>query len=491
MTRKNKTTLGIESLESRQALAAYTLEILDTNNLVSPQVEGQMRSAADFTMRNLSNFVNWRGTLDLRIDVRPNWNIYDGITPAIMSVTPDRRNATVQEMLTGIDPYPTQPDVGMIVHLGYDGTVKLYGMPAYFDPNPATYVPADVPAGHFDFIGVLNHEVAHGIGFQFGTTDFSRHVTEAGGYKYFNGPQTVRVLGRPLPMSTFGGTHYGNGELADNPVRSGLMYQWGNYGGNRLDWGRLDLAVLRDLGLATKNESWLPLVDTMDSQAPRNTLSNLSVAENVPLGTSVGVVSTTVGSRGFSFSLPVGLRDNNAFRIVGNSLVTNAQIDYEAKASYTIQVRNTDAQGVWTDTVLTVGVRNMDDFPRIVAPASVVISNRTAGLGFLGVSGDYNALITVSVFARTGSFTSRITDPAVKVAHGLPSGGGRTIFLIGSPQSVSRNMRFVTYTGNDAGLDFTLNARLAGVWGAPEQRSVTLRPALPRVVVKPPILVAV
>lgn len=76
-----KTQLGIESLENRLALSAYTVEILDRQNLVPSWVEDRMRIAANFTMRNMAEFVNWRGTLDLRIDVRPNWNPTTGSPP--------------------------------------------------------------------------------------------------------------------------------------------------------------------------------------------------------------------------------------------------------------------------------------------------------------------------------------------------------------------------------------------------------------------------
>ena len=50
------------------------------------------------------------------------------------------------------------------------------------------------------------------------------------------------------------------------------MFQWGNYEGNRLDIGKLDLAILEDLGITIKSSQGLPLVETIDSQVPRNTL---------------------------------------------------------------------------------------------------------------------------------------------------------------------------------------------------------------------------
>ena len=49
-----KTTIALESLETRFALSAYTVEILDRHGLVTDDIEAQMRSAADFVMQDLA-----------------------------------------------------------------------------------------------------------------------------------------------------------------------------------------------------------------------------------------------------------------------------------------------------------------------------------------------------------------------------------------------------------------------------------------------------
>lgn len=449
--------LGIESLESRTVFSAYTVQVLDTRDLIPASVENQMRSAGDFVMQNLSRHVSWKGTIDLQLNVQPNNPDYDGITPAIMQVTPDRRNATIQEMLTGVDPYPTRPDCGMTVFLGKDGTVKLYGMKAYFDPNPTEFVPANVPNGYFDFIGVLNHEVAHGLAFQ-GTTEFTRYITTVNGYNYFNGPEAVKALGRPVPMSTFGGTHYGNGLLPDNPIKSGLMYQWGNYGGNRLDWGLLDYAVLRDVGLPTKNLAGLPLVDRMDSAAPRVTVSKSNVDENLPAGTTVATLGTTQGPN-YTFQIVAG-PDSSNFRVSGNTLVTTASFDFEAKSSYSIVVRSVDTSGVWTDTRLTVRVNDVQELPTIIAPMSIAMINGSLNLGAVKITGD-NKSIIVMVESRLAPLASLIKDPSVRVIFS-GNGAGNIITLAGTPLNISRNLQFISYRGQDPSL--TVKVSTEGVY---------------------------
>jgi hypothetical protein len=461
-----KTILSLESLEKRFALSAYTVEIVDRQDLVSPEIERQFTDAAHFVMRDMAEFMDWKGTLDLRIQVEPPLNNIDGVTPAIMSVTRDRRNATVHEMVTGIDLFPDHPDVGMVVHLGLDGTVKLYGMKAYFDPDPVTYVPVDLPQGHFDVIGVLRHEVAHGIGFQWGTTDFSRHVVKEGEYHYFNGPETVRIYGGPLPMSTFGGTHYGNYKLPDNPVRSGLMYQWGNYGGNRLDWGQVDLAILRDVGLATKNESGLPLFDTMDSRLPRVSTISSGVDENMPAGTLAATVGVEGGSLlDYTFTIADGW-DSEHFRIEGNTIVTSGPLDHEEARTRVVYVQMEDPQGVKTRGRVEIEVFDGDDTPSLRVPSSFPMVNGTGPLAGMSFGGDQNLVALVAVFSRNGKLESRVDDPSVMSYTIKNKAGGMTLFMKGTLADLSRNFHKTFYTGNESTISVQMasgNKNLADV----------------------------
>lgn len=462
--------LGLESLEDRRALAAYTTRVLDPDNLVSSDVEVRMLANLDYAMRNISNFVSWKGTLDAAVRVRPMMAGFEGgVASSIDSDIPGGRSGTVHEMLTGIDPNGSLPDLGADMWVARDGTVKVYGMNVWYDPDPSGYVPSKVPPGGLDFVGVLAHELFHGLGFR-QTVEFKKHVTTVDGNPYFNGPNTVALLGRPLPMAP-SATHYGNTALPGNPVGTGLMFQWSNNEGNRLDIGKLDLAILQDLGHTIKNMDGLPLVDRIDSLMPNANLTSQVVDENLAPGTSFSIVSGPG-----SLSLPQGLRDNGAFSLVGNNLVTNSQIDYETRRSYRIEVRITDSAGVWTHRVFSISVRDLDDTPRIAA-GKALVSNGSATLSFLGISGDYGALCTVSVFGRTGSFRSAVNDPSVRVYFGTLRSGGRLVFITGSPHAVTRNLKFITYSGNDSELAVSLNACLGGVWIVPDQKTVKLEQA--------------
>jgi hypothetical protein len=421
-------------------------------------------------MQNINNFVSWKGTLDMRIDILPpNPKFADGAAWAIMSGTPDWRNATIQEMQTGVDPYPNDPDIGFFLQLGNDNTVKIYGMPAFFDPQPMTYKPANVPNGSIDFISVVTHEAFHGLGFS-GYSDFNRHVTVVNGLAYFNGPETVKLLGQSLPLSPRGGTHYGNTDLPNNPIQSGLNYEWGVYAGNRLNIGKLDLAVLKDVGLTVKTTEGLPLVDRIDAQAPRIVMSQTHVYENVPVGTRVATMSTTVaghlfvaapGLPGYTYQLVGNAWDNASFRVVGNTIVTNSSIDYETKRYHTLQVRTIDPKGIWTDSPIRIDTIDAQDTPSLQTPASLVMSGGVLPLGSVQVGGDKNTVVSLSITGK-GSIASMIRDPAVRVSFVNNVTFGVTVYLVGTAEAINRNTRNLSYRGDASSLSVSLCATING-----------------------------
>ena len=101
-------------------------------------------------------------------------------------------------------------------------------------------------------------------------------------------------------------------------------------------------------------------------QAPTNIgLSNSSVAENQPAGTTVGTLSTTDPDVGNTFTYTLvsgaGSTDNAKFTISGNVLKTAAVFDYELKKTYTIRIRSTDQGGLWVEKTKTITVTNLAD----------------------------------------------------------------------------------------------------------------------------------
>ena len=96
-------------------------------------------------------------------------------------------------------------------------------------------------------------------------------------------------------------------------------------------------------------------------------LSNSSVSENQPIGTSVGTFTTSDPDAGdtFTYSLVsgTGSTDNGSFTISGSTLQTAAVFDYETQNSYSIRVRSTDAGGLYDEKAFTISILNVNEPP--------------------------------------------------------------------------------------------------------------------------------
>ncbi len=119
-------------------------------------------------------------------------------------------------------------------------------------------------------------------------------------------------------------------------------------------------------GLYYEQQIVITVTDVNENSAPTNiSLSNSSVAENLPSGTSVGNLSTTDPDAGdsFTYSLVTGAgdADNGSFTIDGNALKTAAVFNFETKSSYSIRVRSTDQGGLSFEKVFMINVLNVTE----------------------------------------------------------------------------------------------------------------------------------
>lgn len=121
------------------------------------------------------------------------------------------------------------------------------------------------------------------------------------------------------------------------------------------------------------------------NRAPTSlTISNATVAENQPKGTVVGTLSAVDPNPGdtFTYSLISSKTypDNASFKIVGDTLVTTQRFNYEARHSYSIRVKVTDAGGLSLTKTLTVKVTNVNEAPSGISLSSQqVVRNAPAG----------------------------------------------------------------------------------------------------------------
>ncbi len=123
----------------------------------------------------------------------------------------------------------------------------------------------------------------------------------------------------------------------------------------------------------------ISVTDVQENRAPSDvSLSPSLVAENEPVGTTVGSLAATDAdagdTHGFALVAGTGDSDNAAFTIGGNQLKTAQVFDYEVKSSYSVRVRVTDSGSppLSFEKQLTVTITDANDAPVVTSSAGAV-----------------------------------------------------------------------------------------------------------------------
>jgi methionine-rich copper-binding protein CopC len=124
-------------------------------------------------------------------------------------------------------------------------------------------------------------------------------------------------------------------------------------------------------------------------------LSNSSVDENQPAGTTVGTLSTTDPNPGDTFTYALvsgsGDTDNGSFQISGDQLQTNAVFDFETNSTYSIRVRSTDSGSLPFEKQFVISVTNVNEPPTDISlDNNSIDENQSSGtlVGNLSQVGD-------------------------------------------------------------------------------------------------------
>ena len=250
----------------------YTVTITDESTLLSASTKALMSMNAEYVVQYINRYLDWKGTLDLEIKIRPiselTWSDADGLLPANGQIGWDgiaarTRIDTLYEATTGEDLNTEKGDIGAFVFIPEDGLVQNFGKTVWFDPNPQFDITPNIPADQHDFVSILTHEIFHTLAFYTTTLDYEQYVTSANGIDYFSGERTKAELGTDLQL----GDAYSAGNTSDHyvsPTRTGLMSTIGMYEKNRWEIGRIELAVLEDLGYDVTSYEGLSLFDIDD-----------------------------------------------------------------------------------------------------------------------------------------------------------------------------------------------------------------------------------
>ncbi|MCF8255686.1 MAG: cadherin domain-containing protein, partial [Bacteroidia bacterium] len=140
-------------------------------------------------------------------------------------------------------------------------------------------------------------------------------------------------------------------------------------------------------------------------------LSINTIKENKPSGSYIGSFYTTDAdvNNTFAYSLSSGLgaTDNSYFRVSGDSLYTQAVLDFEQKNTFSIRITTTDNMAGQFSKVFTIMVNDSNDAPTgLSLSASAVQENQTVGTAiatFSTVDADASQSYTYSLVGGLGS----------------------------------------------------------------------------------------
>ncbi|MCF8319299.1 MAG: gliding motility-associated C-terminal domain-containing protein [Sphingobacteriaceae bacterium] len=127
-------------------------------------------------------------------------------------------------------------------------------------------------------------------------------------------------------------------------------------------------------------------------------ISASNINENNAIGAVIGNLSTTDVDAGDTFTYRLvsgtGSTDNGKFTIVGNELKADISFNFEAKKTYSVRIRTTDAGGLSFEKVITIGINDVNEAPtNITLSRSYIYESNEIGV-------DIGVLNTADVDAR-------------------------------------------------------------------------------------------
>ncbi|WP_431026888.1 S-layer homology domain-containing protein [Lysinibacillus sp. LZ02] len=143
------------------------------------------------------------------------------------------------------------------------------------------------------------------------------------------------------------------------------------------------------------------------------TLTNSSIREQQPVGTSVGTLSAVDPDQGDTFTYSLSGTGASAFSIVGSELKTNTVFNYSAKSSYNIAITVTDSAANTLIKSFTINV--LDNTPPVVTGvASDGVYNNDVTISFNEGTATLNgaAFTSGTIVNSEGNYTLVVTDTA-------------------------------------------------------------------------------
>lgn len=235
----------------------YTVTLSDPT--ASP-LDGALSSIVSAAARQWSYYINGSGTVDIQVNVTSTTRANAGPATSVYLGTDHGYNlfesGVANELRTGKDANGAGADLIINVDTEY-----LKGL--WFNASDTV----KIPANKTDALSVMMHEIGHGLGIYSYRDDntgslpsyegpFDKLTTlSPDGSVSFNGSNAIAVNGGPVAVTTLKNgeqySHFANNAADQNgqDLMNGVVF----YYGTRYDISKLDLAVMKDLGLSVVN----------------------------------------------------------------------------------------------------------------------------------------------------------------------------------------------------------------------------------------------
>jgi RHS repeat-associated protein len=118
------------------------------------------------------------------------------------------------------------------------------------------------------------------------------------------------------------------------------------------------------------------------SETPTDlTLSATSIVENSPINTVVATLNTVDSDLNSTHTYELitgeGDTDNSSFNLVGNELRLNNSADFESKSSYSLRIRTTDQDGLFSEKAIAISVLDLNEAPTEINLSSTSIDENS------------------------------------------------------------------------------------------------------------------
>ncbi len=204
----------------------------------------------------------------------------------------------------------------------------------------------------------------------------------------------------------------------------------------------------------TVNDGFTVTVSAVNDAPNAINLSNTTIAENEPSGTSVGTFTTSdvdpTDSHTYSLVAGAGDTDNSSFSINNDELLSAQEFDFEAKASYAIRVRVDDGNGGTFEREFTIAITDEDEDPNAIdfndiSDAVSVYPNPVVDRLHISVVNDLFGLLEIYLYSSSGQLLSHHTSVKQSNTHrieldirAIPRGTHLLELKIGEHRAVKR-----------------------------------------------------